>query len=64
MAQRIGIDHHIQQRVISGARVAFDPRLTSEVNDTRDMTNRRTLEAPMRRVMWQDRQREKRAEAA
>lgn len=59
MAQRIGIADHTQQRIIGGARVAFDSRITAEVNDTRDMTNRRTLEQPMREVAWRDRQRAK-----
>lgn len=42
MAQRIGIDEHSEQRIISGARVAFDPRTTAEVEATRDMTNRKS----------------------
>lgn len=62
MAQRIGIDQHTQQRIISGARVAFDTRVTAEVADTRDMTNRKSLEQPMRAAAWRDRQREMRAQ--
>jgi hypothetical protein len=50
---------HIQQRIISGARVAFDPRTTEEAHATRDMTNRKALEQPMRRAEWLDRQRNK-----
>jgi hypothetical protein len=40
MAKRIGIDANSEQRIISGARVAFDTRITAEVDGTRDMTNR------------------------
>lgn len=59
MAKRIGIDQNSEQRIISGARVAFDKRITAEVDDTRDPTNRRALEQPMREAAWRDRQRKK-----
>lgn len=35
----IGIGENVQQRIISGARVAFDPRTTAEVCDTRSPRN-------------------------
>ncbi|VIO73870.1 hypothetical protein CI41S_39790 [Bradyrhizobium ivorense] len=38
---RIGIDQNSEQRVISGARVAFDRRTTAEVDATRDPANRK-----------------------
>ena len=41
MAHRIGIDQNSVQRIVSGARVAFDTRTTEEVEKTRDPANRK-----------------------
>lgn len=41
MAQRIGIDQNSVQKIVSGARVAFDPRTTAEVEKSRDPANRK-----------------------
>ncbi len=64
MAKQVGIRQNCKQIFISGARVAFDPRITAEVADTRDMTNYKTLEQPRRKRAWEDRQREAQQEAA
>jgi len=39
---KIGIRQWVEQRIISGARVAFDPRTTAEVDSTRDPQNYRS----------------------
>jgi hypothetical protein len=59
MSQRLGINRWIQQRLISGCRVAFDRRRTHEVDDTRDPVNRKQLERTQRRNLWRIRQRSK-----
>lgn len=41
MSKRIGIDQNSVQKIVSGVRVAFDPRTTSEVEGTRDPANRK-----------------------
>jgi hypothetical protein len=45
------------RRVISGARIAFDPRTTREADTTRDYRNRVTDERPMRVARAMDRKR-------
>lgn len=56
MARRIGIDENTEQRVISGARVAFDARTTAEAHDTRSPKNRKAEEKPLREARWKARQ--------
>jgi hypothetical protein len=41
MAKRTGIEQNTVQKIVSGARVAFDPRTTAEVITSIDMTNRK-----------------------
>ena len=60
----IGIRQNTIQVHISGARVAFDPRTTEEVCDTRDPENYKAAEERMRKAVWQERQRAKQREAA
>jgi hypothetical protein len=48
------------QRIISGARVAFDPRMTAEAHVSRDEENYKSKERPMRRNAWEARMAEKR----
>jgi hypothetical protein len=62
--QLIGIRQNAIQVHISGARVAFDPRTTEEVEKTRDPKNYKADEAMWRKEQWQERQRDKRREAA
>jgi len=64
MAQKIGIRQNAVQVFISGARVAFDPRTTEQVEKTRDPKNYKADEAMWRKAQWQERQRHKRREAA
>lgn len=61
MAQRIGIRQWTEQRIISGARVAFDPRPTEKVDSTRDGQNYKTLQGPMRKAFWEWKRRERQA---
>ena len=61
MAKKIGIRMNAIQIRISGARVAFDPRTTAEVCDSRDDKNYMSAEKAWRTAQWEDRQREKRA---
>jgi len=37
--KKIGIAENTEQRIVSGARVAFDPRTTAQADETRDPTN-------------------------
>ncbi len=64
MSRKIGIDQNSQQRIISGARVAFDPRTTAEVCDTRSARNGVADEQWLRKEIWEARQRSQRNEAA
>jgi hypothetical protein len=64
MAQLIGIRQHSIQKIISGARVAFDPRTTEQVCTTRDPENYRTKEKAIRTRQWQERENEKRNQRA
>ena len=64
MAQRIGIRQTTEQRIISGCRVAFDPRKTEEVNPTRDPENYKAREKFYRTQQWEERMKEKRAQRA
>jgi hypothetical protein len=64
MSVKIGINANTEQRIISGARVAFDPRTTGEANNTRDPKNRKSAEKPMREAAWRDRQRQHNKDAA
>jgi hypothetical protein len=64
MSRKIGIDQNSQQRIISGARVAFDPRTTAEVCDTRSAKNGVADEQWLRKAAWEDRERNKRRVAA
>lgn len=59
MARKIGIDMNCEQRIISGARVAFDPRTTEEVCDTRSPKNGVADGKWLRKQIWEERQREK-----
>ena len=61
---KVGINANTEQRIISGARVAFDPCTTAEVSTTRDPKNRKADEKAMRTAMWRERQRDKHKEAA
>lgn len=56
MSRKIGINANSQQRIISGARVAFDTRTTAEVCDTRSPRNGVADEAVYRKMLWQGRQ--------
>ena len=47
------------RRIVSGARVAFDPRSTAEALVKRDMTNYKTEQEPQRAARWRKRQAEK-----
>ena len=64
MSKRIGISGHTEQRIISGARVAFDWRTTSEVDATRDPTNRKAGQKMMRIALRQERMRNNHKDAA
>jgi hypothetical protein len=64
MAQKIGIRQNAIQVFISGARVAFDPRTTEQVEKTRDPNNYKANEESYRKALWQERQRNARREAA
>jgi hypothetical protein len=64
MARKIGINQNSIQMLISGARVAFDTRTTAEVCDTRSARNGVAEEAFMRKMHWEQRQREETREAA
>lgn len=61
MSKPIGIRQHTIQKIISGARVAFDVRGTKEADETRDPNNYRTLEKPLRKMRWLAREADKRA---
>jgi hypothetical protein len=61
MAQRIGIRQNAIQVEVSGARVAFDPRTTEQVEKTRDPNNYKADEKEWRKARWQVRQAEERA---
>lgn len=63
MARKVGIRQNTIQAWIGGCRVAFDPRTTAEVCDTRDDKNYKALEQWMRKADWEDRQAEKRKQA-
>lgn len=54
----VGIRQNAIQVFISGARVAFDPRTTEEVEKSRDPKNYRNEEKWLRKKIWQSRQRE------
>lgn len=56
MAQRVGIDDYTEQRIISGARVASDPRTTAEADAIRSPKNRKADEKPLRTAEWRIRQ--------
>lgn len=62
MAQAIGIRQNAIQVHISGARVAFDPRTTEEVEKTRDPKNYKAAEKEWRKEQWEARQAELRAQ--
>lgn len=62
MGKRIGIEQNTEQRVISGARVAFDLRTTAEANDTRSPKNLRAEERSLRKYLWEVRQAAKRTD--
>jgi hypothetical protein len=47
----------LQRRIVSGARVMFDPRTTAEANHNRDMTNYVTKEKSLRVDRFWDRKR-------
>ena len=64
MSRKLGINQNSEQRIISGARVAFDPRTTAEVCDTRSPRNGVADEAIYRKMAWQERQRAGEREAA
>lgn len=68
MASKTGIRQWTEQRIIGGARVAFDPRSTEKVETTRDANNYKASEKGLRMYRWECRQAEerarKRAEAA
>lgn len=51
MSKKIGIADNTQARIISGAKVLFDTRITEEVNDTRDPANRISSERAWRNVL-------------
>ena len=55
MASRTGIRQWTEQRIISGARVAFDPRTTEQVCTTRSDQNYKALEKYARTQAWHDR---------
>jgi hypothetical protein len=38
---RVGINGHIEQRIIGGCRVAYDPRSTEQADKSRDPQNRK-----------------------
>lgn len=61
MARKIGIRQNAEQRIIGGARVAFDPRITARVLDSIDPINYRAQEEPYRKALWQEREAEKRS---
>jgi hypothetical protein len=62
--QLIGIRQNAIQVWIGGARVAFDPRTTEEVEKSRDPENYKAREQASRKAAWQERQRANRREAA
>ncbi len=64
MAQNIGLRQNVMQRIISGARVAFDPRTTEEVCTTRDPENYRAKEKYLRTKAWEEREAAKRNQRA
>ena len=64
MAQRIGIRQNTEQRIISGCRVAFDPRKTEDVDPTRDPENYKAREKFYRAQQLEERMREKHAQRA
>jgi hypothetical protein len=45
----------LQRRIVSGARVMFDPRTTAEADKSRDPRNYVTEQAPKRRERWEKR---------
>jgi hypothetical protein len=51
-----GIRGHSRQEIISGCRVAFDPRGTKAAHEKRDMRNYKAEEEGMRRRDWEARQ--------
>jgi hypothetical protein len=53
----VGIRQNVIQVYISGARVAFDPRTTAEVCETRDERNYKSEERLWRKSLWQANQR-------
>jgi hypothetical protein len=59
---RIGIRQNAIQVFISGARVAFDPRTTEEVEKSRDPKNYRREDQWLRKEVWKSRQRDQAAE--
>lgn len=61
MAQKIGIDGWVEQRIISGARVAFDPRPTEKVANTRSEKNGIADGKWLRTKLWEEREAEKRS---
>lgn len=61
MAQKTGIRQWTEQRIISSARVPFDPRRTDQVESTRDANNYKAMEKYQRTRAWEVRQAEARA---
>lgn len=61
MSKKVGIHGNVRQVLISGARVPFDPRTTAEAHDTRDMTNVKANEKPLRAALRLQRLAEERA---
>jgi hypothetical protein len=61
MAGKTGIRGWTQQRLISGARVAFDPRRTEQVDSTRDGNNYKAEEQHERKFRWELKQAQERA---
>jgi hypothetical protein len=47
----------LQRRVVSGARVNFDPRTTAEAEVSRDPRNYKSEEQGLRRKRWEARRR-------
>ena len=64
MSQNIGIRQNVLQVVISGARVAFDPRSTEKVCTTRDPENYKAKEKFLRTKAWEEREAAKRSQRA
>lgn len=61
MAQQTGINEWTVQRIISGARVAFDPRSTAKVATTRSDKNGVASGKYLRTKLWEEIEAEKRS---